>query len=125
MIETFTPLGVASDEAVISQLAVEYVELALDLHGVTVDRVLVFLRRVGIEMPETAAEERRRTHLPEQPVQCFGAGAGFGRQKGTELFREVDQDRALQRSLGVSIPAPCSSACRLKARFSATASPWP
>ncbi|MNU02977.1 hypothetical protein D3C72_2468490 [compost metagenome] len=44
-------------------------------------------------MPEAAAQIRGRTHLPEQPVQGFGAPCRIGGQEGAELFREVEQDR--------------------------------
>ena len=85
---------VAGDVAVLGQLAVEHVELALDLHRVAVDRVLVLLRRVGVEVAEAAAEEGRAAHLPEQPVQRLGALGQVPGQEVAEFFREVHQDRA-------------------------------
>jgi hypothetical protein len=75
------------------QLAVQHVELALDFHRIAVDRVLQLLRRIGIEVAEAAAQQGRGTHLPEQPVERFGARRHRLRQEGAELFGQVEQDR--------------------------------
>ena len=45
-------------------------------------------------MAEAAAQERRRTHLPEQPRKAFRARGAVRRQEGAELFSEIDEDRA-------------------------------
>ena len=85
---------VAGDVAPGGQQPVEHIELALGLHRVAVDRVLELFRRVGIEMPEAAADEGRAAHLPEQPRQAFGARGRRGGQQGAELLGQMHQDRA-------------------------------
>jgi hypothetical protein len=45
-------------------------------------------------MTEPAADVGRAAHLPEQPVQRFGALVGIGRQEGAEFLREIEQDRS-------------------------------
>ena len=47
-----------------------------------------------VYLAETAAHERRRTHLPHQPVHRLGARRLFFWQEGAEFFSEVDQHRA-------------------------------
>src|SRR5581483_10582874 len=79
---------------VVGEPAVEHVHLPLHLHGVTVDGIFDFGRRIGIEVAEAAAEERRRAHLPEQPGQAFGAGLPAAWNERPELFGEMHQDRA-------------------------------
>ena len=59
-----------------------------------VDGVLDLRRRVGVEVAEAAAEERRAAHLPEQPVEYFGARRAGRGQEFAELLGEVDQDRS-------------------------------
>ncbi|MCY1441817.1 hypothetical protein D9M71_581540 [compost metagenome] len=73
--------------------AVEDIQLPLGLHREAVDRVLELLWRVCIEMSEAAAQVGRRTHLPEQPVEGFGAPCGIGGQEFAEFLRQVEQDR--------------------------------
>src|SRR3546814_4929147 len=58
---------------VVRQVPIEDVELALGLHRETVDGVFDLDRRIGVEMPEAAAEIGGAAHLPEQPVQAFRA----------------------------------------------------
>jgi len=58
---------VAHHVRAIGQVAIQDVELALHLHRVAIDGVLELLGRVGIEVAESAAQERRAAHLPEQP----------------------------------------------------------
>ena len=82
------------DELVVGQLAIEHVELALHFHGVAIDRVFVLHRRIGIEMPEAAAQERRRAHLPLQPGQALGPRGRAGGQEGAELLGQIHEDRA-------------------------------
>ncbi|KEH12832.1 hypothetical protein GY15_17545 [Delftia sp. 670] len=82
------------NEGVLGQLAIEHVQLALGFHGEPVDRVLEFFGSIGIEMTEAAAQVRRRSHLPEQPVQRLGACSGFGRQQRAKLLGQVQQDGA-------------------------------
>jgi len=48
---------------------------------------------LDVEGVETAAGERRQSHLPHQPVHGPGARIMLGRQKGAELLGEVKQDR--------------------------------
>src|SRR5690554_5053398 len=76
------------------QLPIEHIELALDLHGVAVDRVLELLRCVGIEMTEATTEQRSAPHLPEQPIQALGAPGHVLGNELTELLRQVQQDGA-------------------------------
>src|SRR3712207_2833979 len=45
-------------------------------------------------MTKAAAEEGGTPHLPEQPSQTLCPCCAIGRQECTELFREVDQNRA-------------------------------
>ena len=45
-------------------------------------------------MAESAAEIRRRAHLPEEPGEALRTLGGFGRQEGPELLRQMEQDRA-------------------------------
>jgi hypothetical protein len=71
---------VAHHVAVLGQAAVQHVHLALDLHGVAVDGVLDLDGRVGIEVPEAAAQERRAAHLPEQPDRHSARAACVGRK---------------------------------------------
>ena len=52
---------------VLREPAVEHVQLPLGLHGIAVDGIFLLRRRVGEEMAEAAAKERRAAHLPEQP----------------------------------------------------------
>ena len=47
---------VSAQIAMHGQLAVEYVHLALHLHGEAVDRVFELLWRIGVEMPEPATQ---------------------------------------------------------------------
>jgi hypothetical protein len=49
------------------QAPIEHVQLALHLHGEAIDGVFDFGRRIGIEMPEAAAQVRGGAHLPHQP----------------------------------------------------------
>jgi hypothetical protein len=76
-----------------AEAAIQDVELTLGLHGEAIDRVFEFFRCIGVEMPEAATQVRGRAHLPEQPVQCFGAACQVGGQEGAEFFRQVEQDR--------------------------------
>ena len=84
----------AGHEFVVGQVAVQYVELALGLHGEAVDAVFDRLGRVGVEVAETAAEIGGGAHLPEQPVQAFGAPVMVGGQKRAELLGQVEQNGA-------------------------------
>ena len=86
-------VAVTGQVRALGKTAVEDVQLTLGFHGETVDRVLELLRRIGVKMPEPATQVGRRTHLPEQPVQGFGAPCGIGGQEGAEFFRQVKQDR--------------------------------
>ena len=53
-------------------------------------------------MAEAAAQERRRPHLPEQPVKRLGPRRRVLGQESAELFGEVEQDRpALEHALGL------------------------
>ena len=47
---------VARDEMIVRKLPVEHVELAFQLHCITVDGVFDLHRSIGIEMPKAAAE---------------------------------------------------------------------
>ena len=58
---------VAAHVAIIDEMAVEHIELALYLHGETVDGVLNFFGRIIVEMPKPTAEIRGAAHLPEKP----------------------------------------------------------
>jgi hypothetical protein len=78
----------------LGQVAVQHVELALDLHGEAVDGVFELLGRVGVKVAETTAQVGRRTHLPEQPIERFGARGGALGQQGTKLFGQIQQDGA-------------------------------
>jgi hypothetical protein len=78
----------------LGQALIEHIELALDLHRITIDRVFDLARRVRIEVAEAAAEERCCAHLPEQPRQALGArGAASGEKGAAELLGQVQQDR--------------------------------
>src|SRR5690606_4694927 len=85
---------VPGDIGVVGQLPIEYVQLTLGFHGVAVDRVLVLLRRVGVEVTEAAADEGRTAHLPEQPVEALGTTTDVLRNEGAELVRQIQQDGA-------------------------------
>ena len=79
------------------QMAVEDIELALDLHRIAVDRVFHLRRRIRIEMAEAAAQEGRAAQLPEQPGQpgqAFGPRRAALGQEGAELVGQVHHDRA-------------------------------
>src|SRR5690554_5008846 len=85
---------VPGDIGVVGQLPIEHVQLTLGFHGVAVDRVLVLLRRVGVEVTEAAADEGRTAHLPEQPVEALGTTTDVLRNEGAELVRQIQQDGA-------------------------------
>src|SRR5690606_29643374 len=85
---------VPGDIGVVGQLPIEHVQLTLGFHGVAVDRVLVLLRRVGVEVTEAAANEGRTAHLPEQPVEALGTTTDVLRNEGAELVRQIQQDGA-------------------------------
>jgi hypothetical protein len=78
----------------LGQAAVEHIQLALGFHREAVDRVFDLARRIGVEMPEAAAQVGRAAHLPEQPRQALGALPQVGGQEGAELLGQVQQDRA-------------------------------
>ncbi|MNH27055.1 hypothetical protein D3C79_871480 [compost metagenome] len=44
-------------------------------------------------MAKAPTQKRRRTHLPEQPVQGFGTRGRTGGQEGCEFLGQVQQDR--------------------------------
>eukprot|EP00406_Dinophysis_acuminata_P070681 CAMPEP_0179295384 /NCGR_PEP_ID=MMETSP0797-20121207/44397_1 /TAXON_ID=47934 /ORGANISM="Dinophysis acuminata, Strain DAEP01" /LENGTH=318 /DNA_ID=CAMNT_0021004633 /DNA_START=16 /DNA_END=969 /DNA_ORIENTATION=+ len=71
-----------------------HVDCPLHLHGVPVDGVLHLPGRVGVEVPEPAADERRRGHLPHQPADALRAGSRACRDEAAVLVGEVQQDRA-------------------------------
>lgn len=75
------------------QARIQHMQLAFGFHGVTVDRVLDFDRRVGVEMPQASPYERRSAHLPHQPVESLRSRTGIGGQECAEPFRQVDQYR--------------------------------
>ena len=75
-------------------MPVEHIELALDLHGVAVDRVFPLLRRIGVEMPEPATEIGGGAHLPEEPREHLGPGLealndGIDRLRVYSVFRHA------------------------------------
>ncbi len=71
---------VADDVFFVGQMLVEHVQLPLGFHRIAVDRILDLERRIGVEMTEAAADERRRAHLPHQPVHRLGAFGDICRQ---------------------------------------------
>ena len=85
---------VATEEAPLGEVAIQHIQLTLHFHGETVDRVLEFLRRIGIKMAKTATQVRHTAHLPEQPGKTFRARAGVFRQELAEFFRQIEQYRA-------------------------------
>ncbi len=84
---------VAAEIARLGKTAVENVELALGFHRKPVDRVFDLGGRVGIEVSEPATEIGSGSHLPEQPIEAFGAGGTARGQKSAEFLGEVDEDR--------------------------------
>jgi hypothetical protein len=79
--------------AAFGQQPVEHVHLPLDLHRIAVDGVLQLLGRIGIEVPEAAAQEGRTAHLPEQPAERLGTRRTRCRQEGpAELLRQIHED---------------------------------
>src|SRR5579872_6318834 len=86
-------VGASCDVLAIGQTPVEYIQLALHLHGKPIDGIFDLRRGIGVKMPESAAEVRCAAHLPEQPRQAFGACSSLHRQELPELLGEIDQDR--------------------------------
>eukprot|EP00754_Rhynchopus_humris_P039814 Rhum_TRINITY_DN22910_c0_g1::Rhum_TRINITY_DN22910_c0_g1_i1::g.176502::m.176502 len=80
----------------LGQVLVEHVEQPLRLHRVAVDRILVVHRRIREEVSEAAADERRGSHLPHQPVHALRpcSGAVGAREELTVLLRNVHQNGA-------------------------------
>ena len=96
------PVIVAGHEAMVGEVAVEDVILALGLHRVAVDGIFDLYRRVGVEMAEAAAEEGRAAHLPHQPATGRRCARRVGGQEGAEFLGEVEQDgAAFEHALGV------------------------
>lgn len=85
---------IASHILVFREVPIQHVQLALRFHREPVDRILNLDRRVMIEMTEPTADVGRTTHLPEQPVQRFGALVGIGWQECAKFLREIEQDRS-------------------------------
>src|SRR5690606_16715931 len=83
----------AGEELGLAELNVGHREQPLGLHRVAVDRILVALGRVGVEMPEAAADERRAAHLPHKPRERLGTRRVGLRQQEVELLGQVDEDR--------------------------------
>ena len=79
---------------IVRQMPVEHVQLPLHLHGIAVDRIFVFFRRIGVEMTKAAAQQGAGAHLPEEPAERRGARRRIGRQEHAEFFGEIEQDRA-------------------------------
>ena len=50
------------------QLLVGDIENPLGFHGVAIDRIFVFFRRVGVEMAKAAADERAGADLKKHPA---------------------------------------------------------
>src|SRR5690606_35970947 len=68
--------------AMLRQLPVEHIQLTFGFHGVAVDRVFEFLRRIGVKMTEAASKQRSATHLPDQPIEAFRSATNILRDKG-------------------------------------------
>ena len=66
-------VGVTGQVAVVGEALVEDVQLAFVFHGEAVDGVLEFFRGIDVEVAEASTQVRRRAHLPEQPIEGFGA----------------------------------------------------
>ena len=79
--------------AALREPLVQHIELALGLHGKTVDCIGDFGWRVSVKMTKAAAKIGRTAHLPEQPGQAFGTPSLAG-QEGAKFFRQIQQDRA-------------------------------
>ena len=76
------------------QMPIQHVQLALGFHRIAVDRVFLLGWRIGVEMPEASAHERRGSHLPEEPAEHLGPLRRVLRDEGpAELFRQVEHDR--------------------------------
>jgi hypothetical protein len=88
----------------IGKTTIEHIELALYFHGEAIDGVLDLEGRVDVEVPEASADIGRTAHLPEEPVEHFGASGKFPRKQRAELFREIEQNRAGLEDLIGSAP---------------------
>ena len=75
-------------------MTIEHIKLALGLHRETVDAVLNFDRRIGVEMAKAAAKIWRATHLPEQPRHTFGALAWVFGDECAEFLGQMQHDRS-------------------------------
>lgn len=74
------------DTLILGEAPIQYIELASDLLGESVDDVLDFYRHVGIEVPE-ATEIRRAAGLPEESRQAFSAPGGLHQQECAKFLR--------------------------------------
>src|SRR6185295_11831674 len=85
---------IACHVLVVLEVTIEHIQQALGLHREAVDRILNFDRRVMIEMTKATTDVRRTSHLPEQPVQRFGALVEIGWEERAKFLREIEKDRS-------------------------------
>ena len=88
------PTEVLPMKRLLIEIAVEYIKLPFDLHRKTINRILPFLRRIGVEMSEASAKIRCTANLPEQPGQTLCSLLLTFRNKGTVLLCQVQHDSA-------------------------------